>query len=76
MLCLSQAVSACKRPRLGRGADIVAPTSIPLDVNPEKASGINVLKTILHGKFTQQPGADGPKQEDIKQTWPGGSPDE
>ncbi|WP_234994884.1 hypothetical protein [Microbulbifer donghaiensis] len=47
------------------------PASTPLDMDPEKVSEINVLKTNLHGKFTQQAGPDGPKQEEMKQSHPG-----
>jgi len=57
--------------KVGKYADLVVLDNNPFDVDPMKLSEINVLKTMMNGKFTNEAGSEGPKHEEKNRTYPG-----
>jgi len=56
---------------VGKYADLVVLDKDPFEVDLKKISEINVLKTMMNGKFTYEAGPAGPKHEEKNQTYPG-----
>jgi len=56
---------------VGKYADIVVLDNNPFDVDKMEISKINVLKTMMNGRFTFEAGPEGPKHEEKDKTYPG-----
>ncbi len=56
---------------VGKYADLVVLDKNPFDVDLKKIAEINLLKTMMNGKFTYEAGPEGPKHEEKNQTYPG-----
>ncbi len=56
---------------VGKYADLVVLDQNPFDVDLKKISEINVVKTMMNGKFTYEAGPAGPKHPEKSQTYPG-----
>ena len=56
---------------VGKYADLVVLDKNPFDVDLKKISEINVLKTMMNGKFTHEAGPESPAHPEKDQTYPG-----
>jgi len=56
---------------VGKYADIVVLDNNPFDVDKMEISKINVLKTMMNGRFTYEAGPEGPKHGEEDKTYPG-----
>ena len=56
---------------VGKYADIVVLDNNPFDVDKMEISKINVLKTMMNGRFTSEAGPEGPKHGEKDKTYPG-----
>lgn len=56
---------------VGKYADIVVLDNNPFDVDKMEISKINVLKTMMNGKFTYEAGPEGPMHDEKNKTYPG-----
>ena len=56
---------------VGKYADLVVLDKNPFDVDPMQISNIEVLMTMMDGKFIFQAGPEGPKHDERNQVYPG-----